>query len=198
MSLLLETIRIEDGHLVNAHLHQERAAASSLALFGKAIHLEFDNLLIPDEFLQGVVKCRILYDMKIREITFEKYTPRQIRSLQLVYDDQIDYSHKWEDRSALTALLKQKKAADEVLIVKNGQLSDISYANVVLKIDDKLYTPKNCLLAGTRRQQLLAEGVVEERELTVEDLRRALSVHIVNAMLSLQDGIIVPQNHIYY
>lgn len=198
MSLLLETIRIVDGKPMNAAYHQHRAAESSFAVFGKAIHLEFDNLIIPDEFLQGVVKCRIIYDVHIHEITFEKYAPRKIASLKLVYDDDIEYAHKWLDRSNLNELVAQKEGADEVLIIKNGFLSDISYANIVVSIDGALYTPKNCLLKGTRRQQLLDEGTIIERELTVEDLRKATAVFIINAMLGLEDNIEILQKDIRY
>ena len=198
MSHLLETIRIVDGKLMNAAYHRQRAAESSLAVFGKAIHLEFENLLIPDEFLQGVVKCRIVYDSHIHEITFEKYTPRKINSLKLVYDDQIEYSHKRLDRSALNSLVAQKGDVDEVLIVKNGLLSDISYGNIVVSIQGVLYTPKNCLLKGTRRQQLIDEGIIFERELTPDDLRSASHIHIINAMVGLEDGIIISTQNVIF
>ncbi|MFZ4454942.1 MAG: aminotransferase class IV [Bacteroidales bacterium] len=198
MSLLLETIRIIDGQPMNAVYHQRRAAESSLAVFGEAIHLEFDNLLIPDEFREGVVKCRIIYDVHIHEITFEHYTPRKINSLKLVYDNQIDYSVKRLDRSDLNALVAQKGIADEILIVKNGLLSDISYANVVVSIDGVLYTPKNCLLKGSRRQKLLDEGTIAERDLMPTNLRNCTSVTIINAMVGLEDNItILPENIIF-
>ncbi|MDD2797780.1 MAG: aminotransferase class IV [Bacteroidales bacterium] len=198
MSLLLETIRIVDGLPMNAAYHQRRAAESSLAVFGKEIHLEFDNLLIPDEFREGVVKCRIIYDVHIHEITFEHYTPRKINSLKLVYDNQIDYSNKRLDRSDLNALVAQKGIADEILIVKNGLLSDISYGNVVVSINGVLYTPKNCLLKGTQRQQLLDEGKIVERDLTPADLQNCTSVTIINAMLGLEDNnTILPENIIF-
>jgi 4-amino-4-deoxychorismate lyase len=195
MSLLLETIRIVDGKPMNAAYHQRRAAESSLEIFGEAIHLEFDNLLIPEEYQQGLVKCRIVYDVHIHEITFEKYTPRKISSLKLVYDDNIEYATKRLDRSALNALVAQKGDADEVLIVKNGLLTDISYANIVVSIDGALFTPKNCLLKGTRRQQLLDEGIVEERELTAADLKSCNYVILINAMVGLEEMIrILPEN----
>lgn len=198
MSHLLETILIVDGKPINAVYHQRRAAESSLALFGEAIHLEFDNLLIPDEFKQGVVKCRIIYDVHIHEITFEKYTPRKINSLKLIYDNQIDYTHKFLDRSTLNALVAQKGEADEILIVKNGLLSDISYANIVVSIDNVLYTPKNCLLKGTRRQQLLDEGTIVEQDLTPVDLMNCSSISMINAMIGLEDNITIFPENIFF
>lgn len=189
MSLLLETIRIVDGCIMNASYHQRRAAESSLAVFGKEIHLEFDHLIIPDEFLKGVVKCRIVYDVHIHEITYEKYIPRKLESLKIVFDDSIEYSCKWLDRSRLSVLVAQRGDADEILIVKNGFLTDISYGNIVLLIDNELYTPKNCLLKGTRRQQLIDEGLLQEKELTIDDLRKSTSVFVINAMLGLEDKI---------
>jgi len=164
-------------------------SSSTEALFGKAFSVDIDSIVIPADFLSGVVKCRILYDTSVRLIEFEHYTPRIVHSLQLVNSDDIDYSHKWADRTALNELLKQKGDADDIVIVKNGQITDMSYANIVLKLNGELFTPKNCLLKGTRRQQLLNEGFISERVLTVSDYNRAESVILINAMLGLENVV---------
>jgi 4-amino-4-deoxychorismate lyase len=197
MSLLLETIRVVDGCWMNLKYHLKRSADSSFALFGESVQIDFESIIIPPEYRIGIVKCRILYDTKIRKIEFEHYTIRPISTLKLVYDNHIDYSHKLANRLELSNLLAQKEGADEILIVKNGQLTDISYANVVLKIENILYTPKNCLLKGTRRQQLLDLGIIQEQELTVTDLSKATSVILINAMLGLEDGIEIMVDKIY-
>ncbi len=187
MSLLLESIRITDGCWQNAGYHRARMERSTQALFGQTFSADIESIVIPSNFRSGVVKCRLLYDTAVHIVEFEPYKPRTIHSLKLVTADDIDYSHKWADRSALNELLKQKGEADDIIIVKNGQITDMSYANVVLRLDGGLYTPANCLLKGTRRQQLLDEGLIRERELTVADYHRAESVILINAMLGLEN-----------
>ena len=93
--------------------------------------------------------------------------------------------------------MNQKGEADEILIVKNGFITDISYANIVLKHRDGLITPAHCLLKGTRRQQLLDQGVITEQAINVDDLFRAESVLIINAMLGLEDQMEIPVSQIF-
>ncbi len=197
MSLLLESVRIVDGEWMNVAYHQRRMESSSEEMFGKAFSLDFESVEIPVAMRQGVVKCRVLYDTEVREIGFDAYVPRKINSLRLVYDNRIDYHLKFADRSALNKLVAQKGDADEILIVKNGWISDISYANVVLKVGAELVTPAHCLLKGTRRRQLLDQGLIVERPICVDDLMKADSVIIINAMLGLEDGIEIPVSRIY-
>ncbi len=197
MCLLLESIRIVDGEWMNLAYHRHRMEISSKELFGITVSPDFEAVEIPVALRRGVVKCRVLYDAEVREVGFEAYVPRKINSLRLVYDDRIDYHLKWADRSALNVLLSQKGEADDVLIVKSGWVTDISYANVVLRFGDKLVTPVHCLLKGTRRQQLLDQGVIVEQPISVEDLCKADSVIIINAMLGIEDGIEIPVNRIF-
>jgi len=197
MSLLLESVRIVDGQWMNTAYHLRRMADSATELFGKPFSLDFEKIEIPKEYRKGVVKGRILYNTRELEIGFNHYTPRKIGSLKLVYDNQIDYHLKWADRSSLNALVSQKGEADEILIVKNGFITDISYANIVLKYSDGLITPAHCLLKGTRRQQLLDQGIITEQAINVEDLFRAEAVLIINAMLGLEDQMEIPVSQIF-
>lgn len=189
MSLLLETIRIENGVVERFRYHQERIQKSVEQCYSVTNLFELEGIEVPEEYTVGIVKCRILYDIRVRLISFEPYVIRPLHKLKLVYSDSIDYSLKWADRYALNLLLTQKEDADDVIIVKNGELTDISYANIALKIDGQLYTPQNCLLKGIRRQSLLDEGVIIEKRLTIDDLRLADSVLVFNAMIGLEDNI---------
>jgi Branched-chain amino acid aminotransferase/4-amino-4-deoxychorismate lyase len=197
MSLLLESVRIVDGQWMNVAYHRQRMDDSSLELFGRAFSVDFETIEIPAEYRRGIVKGRVVYDTQVREIGFDHYSPRRIGSLQLVYDDKIDYHLKWADRTVLNELVKQKGAADEILIIQNGFVTDISYANVVVRFKDRLVTPAHCLLKGTRRRQLLDQCVVSEEDITVDKLFEAESVIIINAMLGLEDEIRIPISRIF-
>jgi len=74
MSLLVETIRINDGVPLNLEYHTQRINRSLSELFGikKEINLR-SFIKVPGDALTGVVKCRIEYDRKIRKIEFQPY-----------------------------------------------------------------------------------------------------------------------------
>ena len=70
-----------------------------------------------------------------------------------------------------------------------GELLETSIGNLVLKIDGKLYTPPINLgiLSGIYRQHLLGKGQVEEKILTLADLKQAEAVYGCNAVRGLYE-----------
>ena len=117
------------------------------------------------------MKCRIVYGRSLSEISFAPYVPREIRSLRLVAaDDELDYHLKYADRSALARLLQRRDDCDEILIVRDGAITDTSYSNVAFFDGRKYVTPDTFLLNGTRRQYLLGTGVLTECRITPSDL----------------------------
>ena len=71
----------------------------------------------------------------------------------------------------------------------DGKMLEISIGNLVLKMDGKLYTPPSTLglLPGIYRQHLLENGQVEEKVLTIEDLKRAEVIYGCNAVRGLYE-----------
>ncbi len=186
---LLETMRISDGRLCLPELHRARMERSCRELYGCAAPLlSIDEAELPEELRRGTVKCRVTYGPEIARIEYEPYSPRLVRSLRLVRDDEVDYHLKYADRSALSALAALRGEADDVLIVRDGLLTDSSYANILLRAGDRLLTPSRPLLEGVMRRHLLDSGVVEEAEVTPSMLMPGNSegvteVMLVNAML---------------
>ena len=127
---------------------------------------------------------RIVYHTKINEITFEQYTPKVIKSLKLV-EASPHYSFKFSDRTELNALLSQKGDADEILIVRNGCITDTSFSNVVFKKGNDFFTPDTYILNGTKRQLLLQKGIIREKRITVENMHKFEEIILINAMLPL-------------
>lgn len=138
----------------------------------------------------GLFKCRILYDKQINDLGFSPYYICPIRNLQLVVDDKIDYAYKYEDRTHLKALFAQRRHCDDVLIVKNGYLSDTFYANIVLEREGELVTPVQPLLKGVRRSDLLAQKKIRTFPLRVADLKNFERIHLINAMMDLGDCVV--------
>lgn len=195
---LIETLRVEEGRFLHPELHQKRMAESTQELFGHSWYLDFASLSVPEHCRHGLVKCRVLYDRTLRDLTFEPYTPRTIRSLRLVTaPPELDYHLKYADREALEKLRSLRQRCDEIIIVRNGALSDTSYSNLLFYDGNDYVTPDSYLLNGTRRQRLLREGRIREEHLTPHDLSRFKSAILINAMIGLEENISVPVNQIY-
>ncbi len=104
---------------------------------------------------------------------------------------EIDYRFKSADRTALDALALAARSAncDDAIIIKDGFVTDSSYANLVFLGDGGLWTPATFLLNGTKRRSLLASGAVRERKIRAADIRRFGRVIFVNAMLDISDNV---------
>ena len=72
---------------------------------------------------------------------------------------------------------------------KSGELLETSIGNLVLKIAGKFYTPpiRLGILPGIYRQHLLETGQVEEKALTIEDLKGAEAIYGCNAVRGLYE-----------
>lgn len=143
----------------------------------------------PILFPSQIYKCRVLYDTEIHRIEFVPYFPKKIHSLQLVEANELDYSYKFADRTPLQFLLQQKGKADGILIVKNGLITDTSYANVALLNNNQWFTPKTPLLEGTKRAQLLEEKILKTTDIYPKDLRHFRKLRLLNALLDWENSI---------
>lgn len=191
--LFIEVIKIENGMFVNPQPHIERIFSTTLHFFAKPLFVELNNDIIPTHLhTVGIVKCRIVYGREILSIDFEPYKMRTIKSLSLAEHNTIDYTYKYHNRDAINKLRALHSESDDILIVKNLQVTDSSFTNVVFEdYAGKLYTPKSTLLAGTKRSQLLNKGVIQEREIHVSDIKSYIGVYLINAMIDIEDNIFV-------
>lgn len=192
MCLLIESIKIKDGVIFNLPLHQKRMdkARKDLCKSDSGIALA-DVIKIPVLYKTGLVKCRILYGKEIQQIEFIPYHFPPIQSLKIVTGD-LKYDYKSADRSDIDTVFKKRGNADDVLIIKNGYITDTSFCNVLLREQNNYYTPDTFLLNGIKRQQLLNEGKITERAITADDLKNYDSIHLINAMIDIEDRVCLP------
>lgn len=200
--LFIETIRFTDGVFHNLDLHQQRMDRTCREAFDtKAPSIAISSLGEPAQSWNRAFKCRVTYSRHIEKIEFEPYAPHPPRSLRIVECDDIDYHLKYADRSRLGELKTLAGDCDDILIVRNGLLTDSSYANIILHTLDRLLTPSVPLLAGVMRQRLIADGAVSCAELTPSDLLPGnqlgvYAVSIINAMLPLTATSPIPLSNI--
>ncbi len=186
MSLLYESIKVKNRKLVNSSFHNKRMNKSRKELFGTSEEIDLEEkIVVPEKLDTGIYKCKVFYDQRIEKVEFIKYQRRNIRKLYAVVDNTIGYSYKYTDRSAIDKLKEKYAPSDEedIIIVKNGMLTDTSYSNVALFDGENWFTPTEPLLKGTHRARLLAEGKVSERNIKLSDLPNYFEIKMINALM---------------
>ncbi len=199
MCLLFETVRIEYGSPQHLFWHEYRMnrARSEIWNMGSPLSLS-EEIRVPDAYSTGLVRCNIYYGPDIREITFKKYEKRVIRSLKLVNCETIDYHLKYTDRGFLASLFNLRGDCDEILIVKNGFITDTSVSNIIFKSGNLWVTPANPLLPGTCRERLLKEGKIFERRVRPVDLALYQGYKLINAMRYPEEMALQPISSILW
>ncbi len=182
--LFLETIRVVDGEVFNILYHQKRYE-SVLKKFNIKNPKNLLDYIDPPK--NGIYRCRLLYDISKMphtiDTTYHEYKKRDISSLKLVYDDNIEYSLKSAHRDKLETLYEQRGKCDDVLIVKNSLITDTTIANIAFYDSNRWITPAHPLLKGTTRERLLMEEKIFEADIYVEDLKKFSKVALMNAMI---------------
>lgn len=188
MSLLLETIRVAGGSLQHLRWHQDRVNRSRMEVLGCPDPLPLEeSIQVPELFANGIFRCRVLYSQAITSVAFEPYVTRQLTSLALADGKRVTYTHKFADRRALSALVSGA-GTDDVIIVKDGLITDASYANLAFRRGEEWYTPARPLLQGTCRARLIAEGRIRELDIPVGVLAEFTAVKLINAMLGFSES----------
>lgn len=190
---------LKNGWFHNLLLHEERMNDARKTLFGSKDFIELEDILHDalqeymkgkdEEMLSGKIKCRVLFQDKIQSIEFEPYKMRTLKSLKLVTDDQVEYKYKTTDRAKLMQLFAKREGCDDVIIVKNGLITDCSASNIVFLDSDVWVTPRQPLLKGTKRQLLINLGLVKEMDITPFDMQKFTKARLVNAMIDFEDKL---------
>ena len=182
-TLLLETIKCKDGTISHLAYHQQRCDKSRKELYGTTDSLDLKSVIIPPK--NGLYRCRIIYAKNIQSIEYIPYIEKEIHTLQIVASS-LDYHLKYANRDTFTTLLHTHNNVDEILIEKNGYLTDTSIANIAFYDGEQWVTPAIPLLKGTMRQKLLDEGFLQTRNIKKEDLTHYTQVALTNAMIGFK------------
>jgi 4-amino-4-deoxychorismate lyase len=197
MSLLFETIKVVNGMPQHLVWHERRMNAARKEVWPSVAPLiPGKEITVPLEFSTGLVRCNIHYGPEIHRVSFAKEVERIIRSLKMVSCSAIDYHLKYTDRSLLGSLFSLRGAADEVVIVKNGLISDTSVSNLIFFDGKNWFTPATPLLRGTCRNRLLAEGRLIEMDISPDDLGNFAGCKLINAMRDPDEEVMIPVSEI--
>jgi 4-amino-4-deoxychorismate lyase len=185
---LLESIRCNDGKFPLLHYHQQRVRKTYAKLWPDAevpdLQRHLHNYPIPSK---GLYKCRILYGISMQEPDYQPYILRPPKKLLLVVADHFDYSLKWSDRSNLDRLYDQKGDCDDVLIVKNGLITETTSCNIAFLRQGQWFTPSKPLLEGVRRMSLLDLKLIVTMDIPTEHINQFTHFKLFNAMIGWDD-----------
>jgi 4-amino-4-deoxychorismate lyase len=191
MFRLIESLKIQDGQLFHIEYHQERMSRSMKNLFNVAQPVDIAKAIeAANTPTEGLYKCRVIYSDKIHKVEFHPYQKRSVNSIKLVRDNEIEYDHKYEDRKRLNELFDLRGECDDIIIIKNGFVTDASSSNVALLKNGQWYTPSSYLLPGTKRANLIKNGNLVEKEISEDGLFTYEKVCLINAMVDLMEGMI--------
>jgi para-aminobenzoate synthetase/4-amino-4-deoxychorismate lyase len=191
---LLETMRRDPAEPIRRLTEHVRRLERSAAYFG--FRLDRDELSsvleAAGEGEDHPVRVRLrlsrsgAFDVSVTRLDLAASLP-----VRVVLDEpSVDPSdpmlfHKTTLRGRYDAARARHPDADDVLLVNvRGEVTEASSSNVAVRLEGRWWTPPlDCgLLPGTEREALLADGTLAERAMTVDEIRRADGVAIVNSV----------------
>lgn len=181
----IETIKLSEGVVFHLAYHQERVCRTFSHFFADRKALSLIDVIEKSTLpAKGKHKIRIVYSKESHSLEVVPYQLKPIQSVTCVNADFLDYSYKFLDRSFLNTL-KESAGTDEVIFLKNGNITDSSYANIIFFDGQQWVTPSSFLLNGTCRQRLLKEGKIKEAKIAYTDIRAFEKIGFINAMLDI-------------
>jgi 4-amino-4-deoxychorismate lyase len=168
--------------------HQARFEKSCVDYFGIQTNTDLEKRIeIPEFAKEGLFRCRVSYSKQIEMIEFIPHKYREIKSLKLIEDNEIDYRFKYADRVRLNQLFENRGSCDDIIIVKNGRITDSTFANIVFYDGEKWWTPDSPLLQGTQRTKLLGSGKISECRITPKDISKYKKAGLINALNNFEE-----------
>ncbi|AWW00583.1 aminotransferase class IV [Arcticibacterium luteifluviistationis] len=181
MSLFFETVKYQKGEFFLMDYHSERLNRTRFEKLG------LSNSINPTDFPEklpegdGLYRCRIDYDKNITKVTFTPYQPAVHQKVLLKDCGNYNYSYKYTDRTFLNDAVAETEA-DDVIFLKEGMLTDATYANLAFFDGVNWFTPKSYLLNGVKRQFLIDSGFLKVKEISKSDLTQYRKIAFINAM----------------
>lgn len=184
----IEAIEWLDGKAQRIDYHQRRVDEAFQCLFPSELPFSLAEAL--ERFRTGTFfpekgryKLRLQYDNQLRTVEFVEYHQRRVESLKLIEIDYATTTFKSSDRQTIDAAFTQRGSCDDVLLVRDGLLTDTSYANIAFFDGQKWISPRIPLLYGTRRAYLLDHQLIETDDIAVNELPRFQCIRLFNALI---------------
>jgi 4-amino-4-deoxychorismate lyase len=177
--MFVETIKIQDKQIYNLELHNKRLNNTIKDNFNINLKIDLKNHIKIDTTDN---KVRVLYSNKIEDIQYSKIEPREFKKFKIIYDNNINYKYKSTNRQIFNQYLNKEKY-DDIIIIKNGLVTDTSIANIYFLKNNIWYTPRKSLLKGTKREELLTNRNFKQINIDLNFIKNSEAMAISNALI---------------
>lgn len=200
---LLESILLEDGEffLLSRHIERLRSSANyfRFRFREERILAELNRLARTNSTGKWKIRLLLSPEGEVESEAIQLVTARQEPLRVALAAEAVDSRerllfHKTTNREVYNRALAARPDCDDVILWnERGEITESSVANVVLQVEDELVTPPQAsgMLAGTFRDELLAEGKIHERVIRVEDLKHAATFFLVNSVQRWMPAVLV-------
>lgn len=198
---LLETMRHEQGrgvHLLERHLARLAASADYVGFSCDLAQVRERLREATAEAGDAKVRLQAFRDGSL-QIDVGPLPAPSTGPLRLVIDGEpVDsrawrLRHKTSDRTTYDVRRARHPGADEVLLSnERGELTEATTANVAVLLAGRWCTPPvgAGLLPGVERAELLADGTLTERAITLAELREADGIALINALRGWRPAVL--------
>ncbi len=185
MSRFLETIKLKDGLFFRLPYHQQRIDKCFAYYFKDCKAPDLASFLHNKDFPKSdLYKCRVLYDEHgFMEPEFVLYHMKDIQTFKIIHTMLEPLFCKPADRKVFEELFALREDADDVLLVRNGLLTDTSFANIACFDGANWVTPRRPIIYGTQRVYLLEEKIIIAKDIQLDDLHQYKKIRLFNAMI---------------
>jgi len=195
----LETMIYEDGEIFLLERHLKRLAESAeyfdFEIDLEKIREELDALSFDEPMrIRLLLNKDGLFDFQALELLSSDGPAKLAIAKEPVDSKDVFLYHKTTNRAVYEKVKADFPAADDVLLYnERGEITESCRANVVVELDGRKVTPPvSCgLLSGTFRDELLERGEIEEGAVTLDDLKRADSICLINSVRKRRSVILI-------
>jgi para-aminobenzoate synthetase/4-amino-4-deoxychorismate lyase len=198
---LLETLRWDPGdgwYWIDRHLDRLEGSAGYFAV-------PIDRAAVVTEMEAAVggtdpLRVRLTVDRRGHAAVETQVLDDDPGPVKLALDDDpVDINtpflfHKTTRRALYEDRSSRYPDADDVLLINDkGEVTESTVANVVVRLDGRWVTPpvESGCLPGVYRSVLLEEGRIHERVVTLDDLRGADDVALINSVRLWRPALLI-------
>lgn len=189
---LLETFGLYDGDFLvyTNHLERLRHSANYFNFTFQQTAIENSLQKYATDFAHGRWMVRLLvskdgnFKTEIKPLHAPKTNKVALAKTPVDQNDKFLY-HKTTNREVYhTHQDNSQDVFDVLLWNEKEQITEFTIGNIVVELDGKLVTPpvSTGLLPGTFRATLLAEGMIEEQIISLEDLNVCRKIWLINSV----------------
>ena len=179
---LFESMLLEDGEYFLLGRHLERLKGSAEYFGFRFPEAEIKSALEDIKKTSGAFKVRLdlWKDGQIETQISQIENADLVRGVALAVTP-VDSSDRFLYHKTT---LRDYYSEDVIFWNERGEVTESRIANLVVPMDGQLYTPpvSSGLLPGTFRAELLAEGKIKERVITVAELRNVKEFFLINSV----------------